>query len=315
MRMLLVRRRLDKMNFAAYHIQGWYRQYRKTWAEKLVQRTKRRTVGVISKVANKVLAKPKAASSKAVSLFRRIAKKPKAESTTSAQPTSETKTRNIFRRAGGFFARAFGLKKKQKSKTAVQPPSAEEAFQRRIQQIESTSETKTTEAEAPARGASKFRAASRKVLPKRKSAFQRAGSFFSRLLRRKAKPQPVHDDAGDDNAVTAAGAGGATAATGADSGGAAAIGGAGIGGAVGGVDAAGATGGSASKFRAASRKVLPKRKSAFQRAGSFFSRLLRRKAKPQPVHDENKVLKSSSNQPGQPMCASLFACRVTQIAC
>ena len=223
MRMLLVRRRLDKMNFAAYHIQGWYRQYRKTWAEKLVQRTKRRTVGVISKVANKVLAKPKAASSKAVSLFRRIAKKPKAESTTSAQPTSETKTRNIFRRAGGFFARAFGLKKKQKSKTAVQPPSAEEAFQRRIQQIESTSETKTTEAEAPARGASKFRAASRKVLPKRKSAFQRAGSFFSRLLRRKAKPQPVHD--------------------------------------------------------------------------------------------ENKVLKSSSNQPGQPMCAALFACRVTQIAC
>ena len=156
MRMLLVRRRLDRMNFAAYQIQGWYRQHRQTWTEKLLQRTKRRAGQVFANVAKKVFAKPKIASKKVASFLRRKAKEPHPEPPTQPhpEPPTQTKKQNIFQKTGGFFARIFRSKKKQEKKTAVQPLSVEEAFQRRMQLLESKAdtlgvETKITEAEPP----------------------------------------------------------------------------------------------------------------------------------------------------------------------
>ena len=71
----------------------------------------------------------------------------------------------------------------------------------------------------------------------------------------------------------------------------------------------------AGRLRAAARKVLAKPKTAFQKVGSFFSKMFRRKAKPQPVRDVvedgsdgNEVSTSANSLAGLSMCASLCAC-------
>merc|ERR1719181_2216749 len=107
MRMLLVRRRLDKQNFAAYQIQGWYRQYRQDWGEKLMYRTKQ----VAKRVFAAAIAKPKTAFQKAGAFFKNVFRRRKDQPSHGSEGSSAKLT--VFQKVGGFFANLLKKKKKK----------------------------------------------------------------------------------------------------------------------------------------------------------------------------------------------------------
>ena len=80
---LLVRRHLDNQNFAAYKIQGWYRQYRHDRFEKIMYRTKQ----VAKKVMAATLPKAKSAFQKAGAFFKKVFRRQKDKIAGKVSPT------------------------------------------------------------------------------------------------------------------------------------------------------------------------------------------------------------------------------------